>query len=135
MNVTKTCSKCKINKPLDSYHIRKANKDGHKGICKECTNLKQRIQWRNPIDPKKKHQLAKRYNCTPEEYLARMSSSDVCGICGSNSYLVYDHCHTTNKFRGVLCQGCNKAIGQLGDTAGSVLKAYEYLKRFEDGRN
>lgn len=132
MNVIKRCTVCKEDKVLSEYHIRKNNKDGHKGICKICSNAKQRIQWRSPNDPKKKYQLAKRYGCTPTEYVERMASSACCQKCGNKYYLVYDHCHTTNKFRGVLCQSCNKAIGQLGDTADSVLKAYKYLERFED---
>jgi len=33
------------------------------------------------------------------------------------------------KFRGVLCTNCNRAIGQLGDTAESVRKALNYLER------
>lgn len=56
-----------------------------------------------------------------------MKSSAGCMICNKNTELCYDHCHTTMKFRGVLCRSCNKAIGQLGDTADSLKKAYEYL--------
>jgi hypothetical protein len=39
-----------------------------------------------------------------------------------------DHCHATGKVRGILCGGCNHAIGKLGDTLEGVLRAVEYLK-------
>jgi hypothetical protein len=33
---TKVCSKCKIEKPIDCFHKKTANRDGHKAECKEC---------------------------------------------------------------------------------------------------
>ena len=45
-----------------------------------------------------------------------------------------DHCHDTGVVRGIICWSCNTAIGKLGDNAESVLKAYHYLRRFEDER-
>jgi len=60
-----------------------------------------------------------------------MATSSECQICGSTDKLCYDHCHTTGKFRGVLCRSCNSAIGLLGDTKESLYKAYKYLKMIE----
>lgn len=37
-----------------------------------------------------------------------------------------DHCHTTGRVRGLLCQGCNVAIGFL-ETPNWVAGAQEYL--------
>ena len=101
--------------------------NGFRTRCRSCYNKKQRFDWSDPNNPKKKHQLSKRYGCSPQEYVDRMKSSAGCMICNKNTELCYDHCHTTMKFRGVLCRSCNKAIGQLGDTADSLKKAYEYL--------
>ena len=42
-----------------------------------------------------------------------------------------DHCHTTNKVRGLLCKLCNSGIGKLGDTAAAVQRAVAYLKKAE----
>lgn len=39
-----------------------------------------------------------------------------------------DHCHQTGKFRGILCSGCNTAIGRLGDTLAGVEAAAKYLR-------
>ncbi len=51
-----------------------------------------------------------------------------CAICGRNGReLVVDHDHATGEIRGWLCRPCNSAIGQLGDTASSVMRAVLYL--------
>ena len=44
----KTCSKCGVEKPLESFYRYHARKDGHVGVCKRCwgLNLKRREQVR-----------------------------------------------------------------------------------------
>ena len=73
--------------------------------------------------------IQKHYGITQEEYDICMSTSNCCEVCGSPKALCYDHDHDTMKFRGVLCNKCNRAIGQLGDNEEGVLAAYEYLRR------
>ena len=85
--------------------------------------------WRNPNDPKKASQLAKRYDCTPEQYAERMATSDCCEVCGTTEDLVYDHCHDSMDFRGVLCRQCNASIGGLGDTLEGLMRAVNYLTK------
>jgi hypothetical protein len=103
------------------------NYNGYRTRCRECYNKKQRDEWHDVDNPKKKYQLSKRYHTTPEKYVAAMASSNCCEICNSLSELCYDHDHNTMKFRGVLCRSCNKAIGQLGDTVEGVRDALVYL--------
>ena len=43
-----------------------------------------------------------------------------------------DHDHKTQRVRGMLCHGCNKGIGMLGDTLEAVLAAVEYLQAAEE---
>lgn len=89
---------------------------------------------RNNANPKQKdwktdHQTKKRYGIDAETYKQRMASKSSCEICGSTEELCYDHDHTTMEFRGVLCRGCNRSIGQLGDNLESILKVVDYLKK------
>ena len=114
---------------LLKFRKQKDHKHGRANICQQCYNKKQRKAWANPDDPKKASQLAKRYQCTAEEYNTRMASSDVCEVCGKDHDLVYDHCHDSMEFRGVLCRGCNRSIGQLGDNLESILKVVAYLTK------
>lgn len=54
----------------------------------------------------------------------------VCAICGEppkTKRLAVDHCHKTNKVRGLLCDGCNHGIGMLKDNPGLCRKAAKYL--------
>jgi len=38
-----------------------------------------------------------------------------------------DHCHTTNKVRGILCRNCNLALGLMKDNVISLENAIKYL--------
>ena len=100
--------------------------------CKSCV-----VEWsaiRNKAQKEKygttmtRGAMLTQYGCTPEEYRNSMATSDVCECCGSEDSLVYDHCHSSTNFRGVLCASCNKGIGQLGDTQESVERALNYFK-------
>lgn len=53
-----------------------------------------------------------------------------CVICGINIETGYhiDHCHSTGKVRGLLCQKCNQAIGLLQESESLFFKAAQYIK-------
>lgn len=42
--------------------------------------------------------------------------------------LSIDHCHATKKVRGLLCQGCNVAIGRFKDDIEIMQRAIDYIK-------
>lgn len=44
--------------------------------------------------------------------------------------LAVDHCHATNKVRGLLCAKCNTALGSFKDSIANLESAIEYLKSF-----
>jgi len=61
---------------------------------------------------------------------------EVCDACDTDfthhpkrkkRYLVLDHCHDTNEFRGYVCTRCNTSVGGLGDNREEILKRIEYL--------
>lgn len=62
----------------------------------------------------------------------RQQQHDLCAICKGSSAdtrkLVIDHCHKTQKVRGLLCNLCNTALGFLGDSIERALAAAEYLR-------
>ena len=56
-----------------------------------------------------------------------------CAACGaeepgSTKGWHVDHCHTTDKIRGVLCASCNIAIGQAGDSPERLRQMATYLE-------
>jgi hypothetical protein len=92
-------------------------------------------------DRRKKHSIKTRlksqYGLTELEYWdIHKKQNGKCGICGrspmcgvSNSIrnLVIDHCHNTNKIRGLLCTQCNVMLGMAGEKPEIFTKAIEYL--------
>lgn len=52
-----------------------------------------------------------------------------CAICLKTRTLVVDHIHGTTHVRGLLCHGCNTALGKLGDDIVGLQRAMDYLVR------
>lgn len=73
-------------------------------------------------------------NFTHEQYLETFVKQDGrCWICGlaqedNKMALCVDHNHTTGKVRGLLCQVCNKALGNFKDSIELLERAITYLK-------
>jgi len=130
--LTRVCKDCGLCSPnLELYVKDKGSKHGRRNLCIGC------VVERNNKHPKQKdwktnHQTMKRYGIPLEVYKERMATADKCEICKSPENLCYDHCHTTMKFRGVLCRSCNSAIGHLGDSLESIVRALNYLKEHTD---
>lgn len=65
----------------------------------------------------------------------RLAQGGKCAVCGSGFdcpgvVMCIDHCHKTQKVRGLLCRKCNSALGLLGDDLEVVRSAVLYLSRF-----
>lgn len=75
------------------------------------------------------------YGLTLDEFDKMLESQGGgCAICGKKpeagkpkTRMVVDHCHTTGKVRGILCDLCNTAIGKFQDSKELLLKAAKYL--------
>ncbi|SRR5713101_3300374 len=62
------------------------------------------------------------------ELLARQGGG--CAICGrapSKASLHVDHDHATGAIRGLLCVGCNNALGQFRDDPDILYRAADYV--------
>jgi hypothetical protein len=59
-----------------------------------------------------------------------------CAICKTDLNLKgrrgcqFDHCHKTNKARGLLCGDCNRGLGGFKDNPGFLLEAVLYLEKY-----
>lgn len=122
-----------------------------KGICSSC-NVEYMRAWRlkNPEKYKNGYQkrnkseqsknrnfdtfLKRKYGITAIEYKELLEKqNNKCAICSINQddlnkKLSVDHCHKTNKVRGLLCTNCNVALGQINDDISLLLSAINYLE-------
>lgn len=75
------------------------------------------------------------YGITPEQWQAQLEAQDYrCAICrredwgGKHGVPHADHCHETDRFRGILCDWCNRGIGQFSDDPALLRAAADYLE-------
>lgn len=113
-------------------HLAKKGKEYYEAN-KERLKAKSR-QWHRK---NRDHALAVKrlykYNLTPGafQYLYN-KQNNVCAICGSSFKSTrdthVDHCHKTNKVRGLLCHFCNTGLGHFRDSSKYLNNAITYLK-------
>jgi hypothetical protein len=61
-----------------------------------------------------------KYGLSPADFdRMAIEQNGLCAICRRKPqrWLCVDHCHTTNKVRGLLCDNCNTALGLLDDNS------------------
>ena len=107
--LTKVCTHCKQELPLESFNRHPHGPMGRDHRCKACQSSA--AKW---------NRLAEK-NAPPKP-----DRCDCCGVQGKK--LVPDHIRDTDICRGWLCNNCNKSIGALGDTLEGVMNAVNYLK-------
>lgn len=156
--MTKICSKCKAEKSLDSFGIRKDTKDGKTYHCKSCNSEESRAFYAKNRDRRlaqSRVYAAKRgpeirrisdvkrmYNLTPDQVsLLIETQRNTCGACEQpfkpSDFLYIDHDHDCcpgikscgKCVRGVLHRNCNAGIGFLGDNIAGLEKALKYLRK------
>lgn len=65
--------------------------------------------------------------------LAGRSKPDLCEVCNQlHIRIVFDHCHSTNLFRGWLCDRCNRVLGLMKDNPAQLRLLAKYLEEFNE---
>ena len=117
----KTCSRCGKTKELSCFSKRSSRPSGVQSKWKE---------WETEVRRKyyKPHEVARRkFKLTEDQYNDLMKNEN-CQICDAElTKKCIDHCHSTNKIRGVLCNNCNTALGLVGDNVDTLHKMITYL--------
>lgn len=82
-----------------------------------------------------KARLKHRFGLSMKEYENMfLSQGGVCKICKklpirkNRNILQIDHCHKTNKVRGLLCYKCNAALGFIDDQVDTLKNMIKYLQ-------
>ena len=154
--IKKICKKCERSQPIITHFYKdKTLKDGHKNTCKTCfgaylksikhiTNAnirKRRSKYPEVRRADKNRKLKHVFGITIEQYEAmEKAQKNLCAICDreetsinhsskKRSRLSIDHCHITNKVRGLLCGNCNRTLGLMRDSIELLENAIKYLKK------
>jgi Recombination endonuclease VII len=150
---TRYCPRCRKNRDATLF----ANAAGKPcQSCQPCRDLSTQLnrQRRARIGAQgiRAANLRDKYGITVEEYDAlRARQGYRCAICARHEEelraagvgrprldgtpsatavkLVVDHCHQTGRVRGLLCVGCNAALGHLDEREDRLLAAIAYLRR------
>jgi hypothetical protein len=147
----KTCTNCKQQKELTEFKevTPKSSPKFRRNVCKNCIHKAQEKAGIERCGGEKefkdyRHRISLRcrmkklYGLELEEAENWLvSQGGECKICrmkigferrlDRNSVACIDHCHSTNKVRGILCHRCNAAIGLLQESQEIIKSAYEYL--------
>ena len=130
----KTCKKCKEVKPLTDFHKHKKTKDGRTGECKSC-HLKRTTAWRRDnAERTKELQRNRVYGLNEDWYEVTLIKQNFrCAGCKTHQKdlkysLCVDHCHTTDKPRGLLCKPCNLALGNAYDNPDTLRRLAKYAE-------
>ncbi len=144
----KRCSKCESCKPLDAFGKNRTTRDGLQYACKTCSvaavtesrhkdptsHRRSSKNWRlNNLDRHADNHAKRRYGLEHGSYAEMLESQGgKCAICetsdtGNTKRFHIDHCHDTNKVRGLLCTNCNTGLGQFKHSEDLLEKAIGYL--------
>ena len=143
-----SCPNCGVVRIARSDVVKKALKERNEFWCLPCRNKTRVHKPRKYIGTKEERQrqavkswqdnnrdkvldqrYKRRYGISYAEYKAMLSKQkNKCLICNTEDILVVDHNHKTGEVRGLLCHGCNCAIGLLRDDPSVLQSAITYLK-------
>lgn len=135
-NKTKNCKKCNIFLTKDNTKFVKNYTNTLASRCTKCINSDKREFRINNPNSVKNTELKTNYGITLVEYNVMLEKqNNCCKICKIphksvetfGRALAVDHCHTTEKIRGLLCSYCNTGIGIFSEDVGLLAEAMKYL--------
>jgi hypothetical protein len=131
----KVCKHCLVELPLEMFEKRK-DRPNIRSTCKKCREQnrdKEKARARHRTYQKNRRQMfPDQVREIWERSTYGICKSDFnyaeCWICGSTVRLCIDHCHKTEKARGLLCSLCNLGLGAFQDNKVKLSRAIEYLE-------
>jgi Recombination endonuclease VII len=136
------CPICELTKSVKHFH--KNSKPG--SYCITCDKIRRKEYRKRPEVKEREYRqqmerfYEKRYGISLEDYeLLLKLQNYCCGICKKNNKKIdhrskkiqryhVDHCHKTNKVRGLLCAKCNQGIGFFDDDILILESCIKYLQ-------
>lgn len=135
-----TCRICNEEKSQDDFYT---TPKGYRKVCKACVTKQTVDRQRKDPSIQRWKQLKHRYGLTKLDWFSLLEKQECkCAICFTLLHTdaikrngkrpinqaVVDHCHITNKVRGILCHRCNVALGHFVDSPEILTSAIEYMR-------
>lgn len=101
----------------------------------EKKRARSRAAYAADPDRKRKSALKQNYGLSLDDVERLLDEQGGgCAICGTDDwgrceYPCVDHCHQTDRVRGLLCPPCNSALGFFKDDLDTLRKAVDYLEK------
>ncbi len=121
------CKLCKEQLPLSLFNKNGRYKNGYYKHCKKC---------HYETYGRDSH-YKRTYGISKKEYEEQLLKQNYkCLVCenfeteGKFGRLVVDHCHKDGGIRGLICQGCNIALGCVKDNSDTLRKLANYLDEY-----
>lgn len=142
--MTRVCTKCKVEKPLEDFNKAPKGKYGRQAHCRMCHaakmkahNSKAEIREKNRLyaetHAKRTHE---RHGLSLEQYQVLLDKYDGnCWTCRTVQAQCIDHDHSCcpstwscgKCVRGVLCSHCNRGLGMVLDNVETLQRMIDYL--------
>lgn len=92
----KTCIRCNIEKSIEDFYRRAANKDGRQGYCKECAKIHYKTWQEQSPERKNRHAEWRKQRVAEVRKLFIQYMKDKCCIdCGNTNIIVLQHDHVS----------------------------------------
>jgi len=137
--LTKTCTRCHLEKELSLFAIGSKYRNGRRNYCKSChANYVTEFIRVNPSKRTKHNpdRRFKRHGLTEVEYQKLYNQYDgKCHSCKIREEKNIDHDHNCcpgsyscgRCIRGLLCSQCNTALGLLSDDIHKIKSLIDYI--------
>lgn len=141
----RTCIACNETKSIEDFRYSNKERGYRVSYCKSCQN--KNTEKRRGYKGNRERNLRTKFKIDSSDYLKLLELQEykckICGITleeykeaqkstkinnvGQLREFSIDHCHTTGKIRGLLCNSCNTGLGCFKDSSELLQKAIEYL--------
>lgn len=119
----KKCIHCNIVKSINAFGFREKNKS-RRSKCRSCKQKEiNAVNYLSNIHPRPDNDDYRCPICSKKKVELKSS-----GRWHDRSVWVLDHCHTTEAFRGWICNNCNSGLGRFYDNKEYLKKAIQYLE-------
>lgn len=127
----KLCTGCGETKDIDKFGYQ--NKSKCNSRTTKCYSCMSKDKYNKQADASlynRIKRLRKLYRIELSDYKKMYDAQGgVCKICkeSDGKILNVDHCHSSGQVRGLLCNRCNKGIGNLRDNVKYLKSAIDYI--------